>query len=252
MLAGRVLEPLDLVQIIMIQPLPQGLEQLIHPPEVEKPAGLGVDRPGHAQLHFEAVAMQARTLVPGRHVRQPMSGLEPVFAVKLDLHERKMIAQAPRSTSLARLDARIYALAVARGINTMGFSIVLPFLAIYLYTERGIAASSIGAVYTLSGIVGAATQVVGGELADRFGRRLVMVSSLLARAGVLGAMGVAIGRGGSFATLGGLVVANAMLRSLFEPAAFAAVTDLAPIEDRVAAFGVQRIGINVGWAMGPA
>ncbi|HJZ86501.1 MAG TPA: MFS transporter [Polyangia bacterium] len=163
-----------------------------------------------------------------------------------------MIAQAPRSTSLARLDARIYALAVARGINTMGFSIVLPFLAIYLYTERGIAASSIGAVYTLSGIVGAATQVVGGELADRFGRRLVMVSSLLARAGVLGAMGVAIGRGGSFATLGGLVVANAMLRSLFEPAAFAAVTDLAPIEDRVAAFGVQRIGINVGWAMGPA
>ena len=134
----------------------------------------------------------------------------------------------------------------------MGFSIVLPFLAVYLKSGRHIAATSIGAVYTLSGVIGALTQLVAGELADRYGRRSLMVSSLLVRSGILAAMGFAIVHDASFATLGVLVVANATVRSLFEPAAFAAVTDVTTIEQRVAAFGVQRIGINVGWAAGPA
>ncbi len=39
----------------------------------------------------------------------------------------------------------------------MGFSIVLPFLAVYLKSNRHIPATWIGAVYTLSGIIGALT-----------------------------------------------------------------------------------------------
>ena len=134
----------------------------------------------------------------------------------------------------------------------MGFSIVLPFLAVYLKSGRHIPATWIGAVYTTSGIIGAMTQAVAGELADRHGRRKLMVTSLLVRSGILAAMGLAIVRDASFATIGVLVVANATVRSLFEPAAFAAVTDVTTVEERVRAFGVQRIGINVGWAAGPA
>jgi MFS family permease len=163
-----------------------------------------------------------------------------------------MLAQPSSSRRWFSLDRRIYALAFARAINTMGFSVVLPFLAIYLYTERHIPASRIGAIYTLSGITGALTQVLAGELTDRYGRRRIMVVALVSRAAILAAMGVAIERHAAFALLGALVVANAILRSLFEPAAFAAVTDLAPLEDRVEAFGLQRIGVNVGWAAGPA
>src|SRR5262249_4649944 len=96
------------------------------------------------------------------------------------------------------------------------------------------------------------TQLVAGELADRHGRRRLMVSSLLVRSAILATMGFAIVHDASFAILGVLVVANATVRSLFEPAAFAAVTDVTTVEERVAAFGVQRIGINVGWAAGPA
>jgi MFS family permease len=162
-----------------------------------------------------------------------------------------MIAQPPAGTAFARLDRRVYALAVARGINTMGFSIVLPFLAVYLHSGRGIAAWRIGAVYTISGIVGALTQAVAGELADRHGRRRLMIAALCVRAFILALMGFAIEHDAAFAWLSVLVVANAVVRSMFEPAAFAAVTDLTPLQDRVAAFGVQRIGINVGWAAGP-
>ena len=134
----------------------------------------------------------------------------------------------------------------------MGFSIVLPFLAVYLKSNRHIPATWIGAVYTLSGIIGALTQAVAGELADRHGRRNLMVGSLLVRSGILAAMGVAIVRDASFFTIGALVIANATVRSLFEPAAFAAVCDVTSTRQRVRAFGVQRIGINVGWAAGPA
>src|ERR1044071_1828976 len=121
----------------------------------------------------------------------------------------------------------------------MGFSIVLPFLAVYLKSGRHIPATWIGAVYTGSGIIGALTQAVAGELADRHGRRKLMVSSLLVRSGILCAMGVAIVRDASFFTIGVLVIANATVRSLFEPAAFAAVTDVTKVEERVKAFGVQ-------------
>jgi MFS family permease len=134
----------------------------------------------------------------------------------------------------------------------MGFSIVLPFLAVYLKSNRHIPATWIGAVYTLSGIIGALTQAVAGELSDRHGRRNLMVGSLVVRSGILAAMGVAIVRDASFFTIGALVIANATVRSLFEPAAFAAVCDVTSVEQRVRAFGVQRIGINVGWAAGPA
>src|SRR5690242_12111073 len=131
---------------------------------------------------------------------------------------QKMLAQRPRARLLG-LDRRVYFLAVARGINTMGFSIVLPFLAVYLHNERHMAARSIGAVYTLSGIIGAATQVLAGELSDRYGRQKLMVGALSARALVLAAMGVAIEHDASFAALGALVVGNAILRSIFDPAA---------------------------------
>src|SRR5207247_6429887 len=101
----------------------------------------------------------------------------------------------------------------------MGFSIVLPFLAVYLKSGRHIPATWIGAVYTLSGIIGALTQAVAGELADRHGRRRLMVGSLLIRSVILAGMGVAIVRDASFLTIGALVIANAPVRSIFDPAA---------------------------------
>jgi len=64
------------------------------------------------------------------------------------------------------------------------------------------------------------------------------------------ALGTAVLLDASIFVLGGLVVMNGILRSLFDPAAAAAVSELAPPERRAAAFGLQRIGINLGWALG--
>jgi MFS family permease len=52
--------------------------------------------------------------------------------------------------------------------------------------------------------------------------------------------------------IGALIVVNAILRAFFDPVANALVADLSPPEQRVAAFSLQRVGINIGWAAGPA
>ena len=159
-----------------------------------------------------------------------------------------------------QLDRRIFAIAGARCVNTAGFSIVMPYMALYLNTSLGARMAQVGAVYAVASACAAAGALVGGELSDRIGRKRVMVASLVARALVFVAMGLAVQRGVGLAGLAPLVVLNALLRSLFDPAAQAQVALFAvhgrgPEEAdrmRTAAFGLQRIGINLGWAMGPA
>ncbi|HWV38400.1 MAG TPA: MFS transporter [Vulgatibacter sp.] len=152
----------------------------------------------------------------------------------------------------AALDRRIWLLALARCINTMGFSLVMPFMAIHIVEDRGATGALYGAIYLVAGLVAALGQGIAGELSDRIGRRKVMVSGLATRALNLAALGAAVLVSAPIWVIGALVITNGLLRSQFEPAASAAVTELAPPEERVAAYGLQRIGLNVGWAVGPA
>ncbi|WP_373047810.1 MFS transporter [Vulgatibacter sp.] len=168
--------------------------------------------------------------------------------------------QAPQSSGVTArllagflaLDPAIWRLALARSINTMGFSLVMPFLALYLVRDRGASGATFGLVYLLSGICSAVGQAVAGELTDRVGRRKVMVGGLLFRMLTMAALGFAVLAEGPVLLVGGLVVLAGFLRAIFEPPASAAVTELAPPQARVAAFGLQRMGVNLGWAVGPA
>jgi MFS family permease len=69
---------------------------------------------------------------------------------------------------------------------------------------------------------------------------------------VLVAFGYATAKQGSVLLIAALVVANSMLRAFFDPVANALVADLVPAEQRVTAFSLQRVGINIGCAFGPA
>lgn len=155
-------------------------------------------------------------------------------------------------TPFLALDRRIWLIALARMINTMGFSLVMPFVAMHLVEERGATGAAYGLIYLLSGVFAAVGQGVAGELSDRVGRRAVMLSGLASRSLNMVALGVAVTMEAPIWAIGSLVVLNGLLRAQFEPAAGAAVTELSPPELRVAAFGLQRIGVNLGWAVGPA
>jgi MFS family permease len=132
----------------------------------------------------------------------------------------------------------------------MGFSMVMPFMAMYI-VGRGGSGAQFGIIYMIAGLAAAASQAVAGELADRKGRRFVMLMALGLRAVNMCAMGAAVLFDASILPLAVLIVMNGILRAQYEPAASAAVTDSVTPERRVAAFGLQRMGLNVGWALGP-
>lgn len=137
-------------------------------------------------------------------------------------------------------------------VVTAGFSMVMPFLAIHLAVERGVPAWLIGVIWTVAGVLGAGAQWIAGELADRLGRRPLMLAAMLLRAANLAAMGLAVSHEAPIFVIGALTVLNGVLRAFFDPVAAALVADACPPETRVSAYSLQRVGINLGWAAGPA
>jgi MFS family permease len=129
-------------------------------------------------------------------------------------------------------------------VNRLG-SFVVPFLAVYLSEARGVPLSTAGAVVSLLGAGAVAASVVGGLLADRWGRRATMLLSC----GVAGAAMVALGFASSLPLVGALVLAVGLFGDLFRPAMHAAVADVVPPGRRLAAFGLVYWAVNLGWAL---
>jgi hypothetical protein len=61
---------------VVVELVVERLEGALHVGEVHDPAAVGARLAGHLQFHREGMAVQARALVPGRHVRQAVRGLD--------------------------------------------------------------------------------------------------------------------------------------------------------------------------------
>ena len=73
---------------------------------------------------------------------------------------------------------------------------------------------------------------------------------MLLRTANLVALGYEILHRGPILSIAALCVLNGILRAFFDPVASAMVADLAAGEHRIAAFSLQRIGVNIGWVFG--
>jgi len=144
----------------------------------------------------------------------------------------------------------VFILAVARLVVTLGFSAVLPYLGVTLHKERDVSLETVGAIWTAAGLAGAAMQWVAGEVTDRIGRRPVLISAMLLRTVNLAGLGYELMHRGPVLVIAILCILNNVLRGFFDPVASAMVADLSRGEHRIAAFSLQRIGVNIGWALG--
>ncbi len=151
-----------------------------------------------------------------------------------------------------KFDNRLWILAAGWVASAVGFSLVIPFLAIYFHSEIGMSLSAIGLFFAVSAIIRALSQAIGGELADRFGRYYLMVGAQLFRTITFLFLAYIIYNHGSFMAIATLVILNSILGALFQPAANAAVADLVKPDQRVEGYSVVRVAGNFGWAVGPA
>src|SRR5690606_12095935 len=85
-LARRVLEAGDLVQVPMIELLPERLPDVVDDAEVDEPSRLRIDGASDGELDLERVAVEAPALVTIRHVRQEVGRLEAEFVDQSDVH----------------------------------------------------------------------------------------------------------------------------------------------------------------------
>ncbi|MEV1287090.1 MFS transporter [Micromonospora sp. NPDC049679] len=128
-------------------------------------------------------------------------------------------------------------------INRLG-SFILVFLAIYLTTARGFSAVQAGLVIGMWGAGGAVGTMLGGVLADRWGRRPTLLTAHVGAAAMMLALG--------FAERLWLVATGALLLGAFaeaaRPAFSAMMIDVVPERDRLRAFTLNYWAINLGFA----
>jgi MFS family permease len=157
----------------------------------------------------------------------------------------------PRRVLFQR-DRRLLHLFLGRVLGSTGFAIVIPFLSLYLHGERGVPMTLVGGIFFVAALAGAVGQVVGGDLTDRLGRKVVIVGSQLIRSATFVGFGVAVLVHAPILWFSLLTALSALAGRAFEPPSGAMVADIAVGSARAEYYAVLRIGGNLGWAIGPA
>ncbi|MDD5656538.1 MAG: MFS transporter [Elusimicrobia bacterium] len=123
---------------------------------------------------------------------------------------------------------------------------VIPFLSLYLTQERGYSIARVGAIASLYGAGHLLAGPVGGILADRVGRRPMMIFALFSEAAAV----LVLGLSRSGPAICAAVFAMAFLGGMYVPASSAMVADLLPAAQRPRAYGLLYWAINLGFSAG--
>ena len=133
-------------------------------------------------------------------------------------------------------------------ISTAGGSMVWPFMLIYAGGKLGLPLSAVASLISINAGVGLFASILAGTLADRIGRKAVMVVSL-AMIGVAYFFLVQAETYLQFALLMGLV---GLSNPLYQVGADAMLADIIPSEQRTDAYAINRIANNAAFGIGPA
>lgn len=128
-------------------------------------------------------------------------------------------------------------------INRLG-TLVEPFLAAYLVAVRGFSVAAAGAALAVYALGSMVSQVAGGLLADRLGRRAALTTGMLANGACLIALGYMTA---AWAVIAVTFAAGATI-DLYRPAAQALVADLIPAADRARGYGLISWAANLGFS----
>ncbi|NLI09506.1 MAG: MFS transporter [Elusimicrobia bacterium] len=138
------------------------------------------------------------------------------------------------------------------GLMAAGYSLSFPFLAVYLSSVKGLPIGQVGLFLSLSMLTASVSNVFGGELSDRFGRKKIMTGSLALRSFLILLMALSVKIDLNPYVFFILHPLGLFAGSFFNPAARAYVADITEPKKRMQAYSFMRIGTNAGWAAGPA
>ncbi|UPW01855.1 MFS transporter [Halorussus gelatinilyticus] len=149
-------------------------------------------------------------------------------------------------SDLRGFDRAVFVVAAARFVNVLGSGIVYPFATLYFYGEVGIPFTLVGTGLFANSVATAAGTLVGGYLADQYGRKPVMVASMALSAPTLAAYALVTTAPAFIA----VATAAGLAAGLFAPASQAMIADLTPDAERDEAYALLKVASNAGFGSG--
>jgi len=132
-------------------------------------------------------------------------------------------------------------------VDRLGGSLLIPFFALYITQKFDVGMTQVGvlfAAFSISSFIGA---FPGGALTDRFGRKGIIIFSLVASSFSTLLMG--------FVNEFQFFLAVAFISGIFTdvggPAYEAVFMDMLPEEKRASGFGIRRVAFNLAIVIGP-
>jgi MFS family permease len=152
---------------------------------------------------------------------------------------------------LTRFDRQVWTLFGGEMVNVFGTSLVMTFLSIYMYEHMGMTMTEVGIAVFLSSILGAAAAYLGGSLCDSYGRKKMLIIGLVLQIVAYIVLSLAMDSGVEYLLFVCALSFSNIIGGLYRSVPEVMVADVVKQEDRVEAYGLLRIGANLGWVVGP-
>jgi MFS family permease len=157
-----------------------------------------------------------------------------------------MIARLRRTRN--EYPGQFWLMAFGMLIGTMGSSMIWPFLMIYVSEKLNVGLAVVTSLMTINAVMNLLFSFIAGPVADKLGRKWVMVISLAGN-GLCYILMSAATTLPQFALLMGL---RGAFIPLYRVGSDAMMADMVPPEKRVDGYSILRMSNNLGVALGPA
>lgn len=149
--------------------------------------------------------------------------------------------------AFADLSRDVWAIALVTFVYRCG-TMVLPFMALYLTSERGFTTTEAGLLLAIYGAGALGGSLLGGWLGDTHGPLRVCTTSLVLSGTAL----LLLKDMESFASVAVMLLAFSLVSEAYRPASAAAVAAMSRPSTRVRAVALRRLAINLGMSIAPA
>lgn len=161
---------------------------------------------------------------------------------------RSISGRIQRLGNLAReYPSQYWIVVAATFIDRLGGAMLWPFFTLYITRKFDIGLTQAGLLLFLFSISGMIGSTIGGALTDRFGRKVMILFSLVMSATT--ALLMAVINDLTVFVLATVIVG--LLADTGGPAREALIADLLPEEKRAEGFGILRVAFNLSVAIGP-
>ena len=138
-------------------------------------------------------------------------------------------------------------LVLASFIDMLGGFLLMPFFALYITYRFGVGMTQVGFLFTIFSAGSIFGGMIGGALADKYGRRAMLLIGLI----ISGVGSIFMGLVDDLNVFFILAAILGILGNFGGPARQAMVVDLLPEEKQAEGFGILRIAMNLAATGGP-